>query len=37
MAFMFYERNRPEGTIDYPVGGGEAIISALVRGFEKHG
>eukprot|EP00897_Mesotaenium_endlicherianum_P004038 jgi/Mesen1/3662/ME000202S02750 len=37
MAFMFWERNRPEGTIDYPLGGGGALIDALVRGLTKYG
>eukprot|EP00271_Cylindrocystis_brebissonii_P000213 TRINITY_DN10250_c0_g1_i1.p1 TRINITY_DN10250_c0_g1~~TRINITY_DN10250_c0_g1_i1.p1 ORF type:complete len:673 (-),score=66.47 TRINITY_DN10250_c0_g1_i1:273-2291(-) len=37
MAFMFFERSRPEGTIDYPIGGGGALIDALVRGFQKNG
>ncbi|KAG2438241.1 hypothetical protein HYH02_010942 [Chlamydomonas schloesseri] len=37
MAFMFAERNAGRTAIDYPMGGSEAIISALVRGIEKHG
>ena len=37
MAFMFMERNKADSTIDYPMGGSEAIIGALVRGIEKRG
>eukprot|EP00976_Prorocentrum_cordatum_P071983 1180531-Prorocentrum_minimum.AAC.9 len=37
MAFMYGERNRKGSTIDYPIGGAEAVINALVRGMEKHG
>eukprot|EP00854_Cymbomonas_tetramitiformis_P019420 gene19420-23220_t len=37
MAFMYGERNRPESTIDYPIGGAEAVVGALVRGVEKNG
>jgi hypothetical protein len=37
MAFMFMERNSGKSSIDYPMGGSEAIISALIRGLEKHG
>lgn len=37
MAFMFHERNSPGATIDYPLGGSEALIDALVRGIEKNG
>lgn len=36
MAFMFFERSRPQGTIDYPMGGGGAIVDALVRGLKKN-
>ncbi len=37
MAFMFREWYRPEVVLDYPVGGSEAIVKALVRGMEKFG
>ena len=35
MAFMFGERSA--SVIDYPVGGSEALVDALVRGLEKWG
>jgi carotene isomerase len=35
MAFMFRERFRT--SVEYPLGGSQAIVSALVRGLEKHG
>lgn len=35
VAFMFGERTR--SVIDYPIGGGAAIVNALVRGLEKWG
>lgn len=35
VAFMFGERTRSQ--IDYPIGGGKAIVDALVRGLEKYG
>eukprot|EP00892_Ulva_mutabilis_P003440 jgi/Ulvmu1/1468/UM011_0198.1 len=37
MAFMFMERNKPDSSIDYPLGGSAALVDALVRGIEKHG
>ncbi|EKX32504.1 hypothetical protein GUITHDRAFT_82257 [Guillardia theta CCMP2712] len=37
VAFMFAEWYRPGVQLDYPVGGSEGIIQALVRGIEKHG
>eukprot|EP01023_Acetabularia_acetabulum_P057743 TRINITY_DN673_c0_g1_i6.p1 TRINITY_DN673_c0_g1~~TRINITY_DN673_c0_g1_i6.p1 ORF type:complete len:571 (-),score=93.10 TRINITY_DN673_c0_g1_i6:189-1901(-) len=37
MAFMLMERNKPDSTIDYPMGGSEAIVGALVRAIEKNG
>lgn len=37
MAFMFQERHSPTTAIDYPLGGGGAIVDALVRGITKHG
>jgi len=35
MVFMFRERFRT--SVDYPLGGSQAIVDALVRGLEKHG
>lgn len=35
MAFMFAEWYRPDVTLDYPVGGSEAIVDALIRGLKK--
>ncbi|WP_199247705.1 NAD(P)/FAD-dependent oxidoreductase [[Phormidium] sp. ETS-05] len=37
MAFMFAQWYRPGVLLDYPLGGGGAIIDALVRGLQKHG
>eukprot|EP00878_Enallax_costatus_P013781 GHUV01014413.1.p1 GENE.GHUV01014413.1~~GHUV01014413.1.p1 ORF type:complete len:309 (+),score=68.61 GHUV01014413.1:1918-2844(+) len=37
MVFMFMERGNGKGRIDYPMGGSESIIKALIRGLEKHG
>lgn len=37
MVTMFTERHRVNGTIDYPLGGGQSIIEALVRGLRKYG
>ncbi|MEM9246022.1 MAG: NAD(P)/FAD-dependent oxidoreductase, partial [Cyanobacteria bacterium P01_F01_bin.153] len=37
MAFMFAEWYEPDVQLDYPMGGSGALISALVRGLEKHG
>lgn len=37
MAFMFEERNKPDSTIDYPMGGSAALVDALVRGIIKNG
>lgn len=37
MAFMFAEWYRPNVVLDYPVGGSEAIVNALVRGLTKNG
>ena len=31
------ERNSGQSTIDYPMGGSASIVSALIRGIEKHG
>ncbi len=35
MAFMFRERFRM--SVEYPLGGSQAIVDALVRGIERHG
>jgi len=35
MHFMFAERY--ESAVDYPLGGSQAVVDALVRGIEKHG
>ncbi len=37
MAFMFADWYRPEVRLDYPRGGGGALIEALVRGLTRHG
>jgi len=37
MTFMYEERHKEGAILDYPVGGAEALINALVRGLEKHG
>ena len=38
MAFTFQERHKMEGCVyDYPIGGSQAIVDALVRGVRKHG
>lgn len=37
MAFMFADWYRPNVQLDYPVGGSEALVKALVRGLEKYG
>lgn len=37
MAFMFMERNSGNSSIDYPMGGSEALVAALVRGIKKRG
>jgi phytoene dehydrogenase-like protein len=35
MVFMFRERHRTR--VEYPLGGSQAIVAALIRGLEKHG
>jgi len=35
MVFMFHERQRTR--LEYPLGGGQAIVAALIRGLEKCG
>jgi phytoene dehydrogenase-like protein len=37
VAFMFADWYRPGVALDYPVGGGGAIVDALVRGLKKYG
>jgi len=37
MAFMFAEWYRPKVVLDYPIGGGGAMVDALVRGLTKKG
>lgn len=37
MAFMFADWYRPEVRLDYPKGGGGALVNALVRGLTRHG
>lgn len=38
MAFTFAERHKEEGCVyDYPIGGSQALIDALVGGVRKHG
>lgn len=37
MAFMFADWYRPDVVLDYPQGGGGALIGALVRGLKRHG
>lgn len=37
VAFMFADWYRPGVALDYPIGGGGAIVDALVRGLEKYG
>ena len=34
---MFAEWFRPGSQLEYPKGGAEAIVAALLRGVEKHG
>ncbi|GMH42356.1 hypothetical protein BSKO_10275 [Bryopsis sp. KO-2023] len=37
MAFMFNEWYRPDCCLEFPKGGGEAMVDGLVRGLEKNG
>ncbi|MGK7946996.1 MAG: phytoene desaturase family protein [Microcystaceae cyanobacterium] len=37
MAFMFGDWYRPDVKLDYPMGGSEGLVNALVRGLEKYG
>mmetsp|Transcript_24097 Transcript_24097/g.59113 ORF Transcript_24097/g.59113 Transcript_24097/m.59113 type:complete len:173 (-) Transcript_24097:597-1115(-) len=37
MAFTFTERHKKNCVYDYPIGGSQAIIDALVRGVRKYG
>eukprot|EP00775_Hariotina_reticulata_P008994 gene8994-9167_t len=37
VAFMFNEWYRPDCMLDWPVGGSQAMVQALIRGLEKNG
>ncbi|MEM9484821.1 MAG: NAD(P)/FAD-dependent oxidoreductase [Cyanobacteria bacterium P01_F01_bin.116] len=37
VAFMFADWYRPGVQLDYPKGGSESLVAALVRGLQKHG
>ncbi|MEO0410060.1 MAG: NAD(P)/FAD-dependent oxidoreductase, partial [Cyanobacteria bacterium P01_A01_bin.135] len=37
MAFMFADWYRPNVQLDYPIGGSQALVDALVRGLERAG
>ncbi|CAI5501439.1 unnamed protein product [Closterium sp. Naga37s-1] len=37
VVYMFAEWYKPGSVMEYPLGGPEAIIEALIRGMEKHG
>ncbi|MBD2463583.1 NAD(P)/FAD-dependent oxidoreductase [Oscillatoria sp. FACHB-1407] len=37
MAFMFADWYRPDVVLDYPKGGGAALVNALVRGLQRYG
>ena len=37
MATLFGEWFEPGACLDYPIGGSEAVVAALVRGIERHG
>ncbi|WIA14506.1 hypothetical protein OEZ85_003026 [Tetradesmus obliquus] len=37
VAFMFNEWYRPDCMLDFPVGGSQAMVQALIRGLEKRG
>lgn len=37
MAFMFADWYRPGVVLDYPMGGSEALVNALVQGLQDHG
>ena len=37
MAFMFADWYRPNVQLDYPVGGSQALVNALVRGLKRYG
>jgi phytoene dehydrogenase-like protein len=37
IAYMMSDLHRPGAVLDYPMGGMESLISALVRGMEKYG
>jgi len=37
VAYMMSDLHRPGAVLDYPMGGMESLINALVKGMEKHG
>ncbi|KAF6265696.1 hypothetical protein COO60DRAFT_868698 [Scenedesmus sp. NREL 46B-D3] len=37
VAFMFNEWYRPDCMLDFPIGGSQAMVQALIRGLEKRG
>lgn len=37
MGFMYKERHRPGAILDFPIGGSQAFIDAMVRGIQKRG
>ena len=37
IGYMFDDWYRPNSTLEFPIGGSEAIVDALVRGLEKNG
>ena len=37
IGYMFNDWYSPNSTLEFPLGGSEAIVDALVRGLEKNG
>ena len=37
IGYMFDDWYKPNSTLEFPIGGSEAIVDALVRGLEKNG
>lgn len=37
VAVMFNEWYRPNAVLEFPKGGGQALVNALVQGLKKHG